>query len=66
VEIPSAGLALAGDRVAELRAGSPPIIARVADNTTVIDLRTVHPDDDPIVTSAVAALEPAAEPAALT
>ncbi len=66
VEIPSAGLALAGDRVAELRAGSPPIIARVADNTTVIDLRTVHPDDDPIVTSAVAALKPAAEPAALT
>ncbi|GIT45991.1 MAG: hypothetical protein Ct9H300mP12_05760 [Acidimicrobiales bacterium] len=49
VEIPSAGLVLAGDRVAELRAGTPPLVARVGDDATVLDLRTVHPDDDGIV-----------------
>ena len=45
VEIPSAGLVLTGDRAAELRAGTPPLVARVADDATVLDLRTVHPDD---------------------
>ncbi len=63
VEIPSAGLVLAGDRVAELRAGSPPVIARVADDATVVDLRTVHPDDDGVVAEALAALDPAPVPA---
>jgi len=66
VEIPSAGLVLAGDRVAELRAGSPPIIARVADDATVVDLRTVHPEDDGVVAAALASLRPAAEPVPLT
>jgi L-seryl-tRNA(Ser) seleniumtransferase len=46
VEIPSAGLALDGDHVAALRAASPPIIARVREGTTVLDLRTVDPADD--------------------
>ena len=59
VEIPSAGLVLAGDRVTELRAGSPPVVARVADDTTVIDLRTVHPYDDDVVAAAIAGLMPA-------
>ncbi len=53
VEIPSAGLVLPGDRVAELRAGTPPVIARVTDGTTVIDLRTVHPDDDDVLRAAL-------------
>ncbi|MDG2428787.1 MAG: L-seryl-tRNA(Sec) selenium transferase [Acidimicrobiales bacterium] len=62
VAIPSAGLVLAGDRVAELRAGSPPVIARVANDATVIDLRTVHPDDDGVITATIAALTPPADP----
>ncbi len=53
VEIPSAGLMIPGDHVAELRAGTPPVIARVHDGSTVIDLRTVHPHDDDVVRAAV-------------
>jgi L-seryl-tRNA(Ser) seleniumtransferase len=50
VEIPSAGVSLAGDVTAQLRASDPkPIIARVDDNRTVLDLRTVDPADDPLV-----------------
>ena len=62
VEIPSAGLVLTGDRVAELRAGSPAVVARVTDGATVLDLRTVHPDDDDVVAEAIAGLAPAATP----
>jgi L-seryl-tRNA(Ser) seleniumtransferase len=53
VEIPSVGIALPGDRTAELRAATPPIVARVQDDTTVLDLRTVSPDDDAHVASVV-------------
>ena len=56
VEIPSVGLSMPGDRVGELRAGNPPVIARVADGSTILDLRTVHPNDDAVVAAAVAAL----------
>jgi L-seryl-tRNA(Ser) seleniumtransferase len=56
LEIPSAGIAVAGDRTAELRAATPPIVARVIDNRTVLDLRTVDPADDAIVAKAVSAL----------
>ena len=56
VEIPSVGLSLPGDRVGELRAGNPPVIARVADGSTILDLRTVHPNDDVVVAAGVAAL----------
>ena len=66
VEIPSAGLVLAGDRVAELRAGTPPLVARVADDATVLDLRTVHPDDDGIVAAAITGLVPPTTPAGPT
>ncbi|MBC8194559.1 MAG: L-seryl-tRNA(Sec) selenium transferase [Acidimicrobiia bacterium] len=53
VEIPSAGLVVQGDHVTELRTGTPPVIARVHDGSTVIDLRTVHPDDDDVIRTAV-------------
>jgi L-seryl-tRNA(Ser) seleniumtransferase len=54
VEIPSAGVALAGDVTEALRATVPkPIIARVEDDRTVLDLRTVEPTDDDIVANAV-------------
>ena len=46
VEIPSAGIALPGDLTGPLRRHDPPIIARVRDGHTVLDLRTVEPDDD--------------------
>jgi L-seryl-tRNA(Ser) seleniumtransferase len=56
VEIPSAGLALDGDRTGALRAGSPPVIARVEEGRTILDLRTVEPDDDETVVAALRAL----------
>ena len=52
-EIPSAGVELDGDYATALRAFDPPVIARVNEQTTVIDLRTVDPDDDAIVAAAV-------------
>ena len=54
--IASAGLAVDGDRTAELRACDPPIFARVVDARTIVDLRTVDPEDDPLVGKALAAL----------
>ena len=55
-EIESCGVVLDGDHTAPLRAGSPPIIARVGDSRTWLDLRTVAPDDDPHVIAALKAL----------
>ncbi len=52
-EIPSAGIELDGDYAAALRAFDPPVIARVNEQTTVIDLRTVDPADDAVVAAAV-------------
>ena len=54
IEIPSAGVALDGDHTAALRSHEPPVIARVHDGRTVLDLRTVDPGDDPVVAKAVA------------
>jgi L-seryl-tRNA(Ser) seleniumtransferase len=56
VEIASAGLSIAGDRAADLRAATPPIIARVHEGRTLLDLRTIHPDDDAHVAAVVASL----------
>lgn len=53
VEIPSVGLALDGDRTAALRNAEPPVIARVDAGRTVLDLRTVEPDDDGVVVDAL-------------
>jgi L-seryl-tRNA(Ser) seleniumtransferase len=55
VTIPSAGVAVEGDISGPLRAGEPPVIARVAGGRTILDLRTVRPDQDPIVAAALAA-----------
>jgi L-seryl-tRNA(Ser) seleniumtransferase len=52
-EIPSAGIEIDGDYTAALRAFDPPVIARVNEQTTVIDLRTVDPADDTVVAAAV-------------
>ena len=37
----------------DLRAHDPPVIARVRDGRTVVDLRSVDPDDDAMVASAL-------------
>ena len=55
-EIPSVGVGVAGDRAAALRSRPRPIIARVTDGTTVVDLRTIDPDDDDEVAGALRAL----------
>jgi L-seryl-tRNA(Ser) seleniumtransferase len=61
LEIPSAGVALAGDLTAPLRAHDPPVIARVVEDRTVVDLRTVDPADDPVLAKALSLAE--AQPA---
>ena len=57
--MPSYGLVLAGDHLAALRAGTPPVVARVRDARTFIDLRTVSPADDHIVVAALTSLNAA-------
>lgn len=54
VEVPSAGLALPGDRRAALRAWAPPVVARVGEGLTICDLRTVAPADDDVLADALA------------
>ena len=56
VEIPSAGVRLDGDLTDALRAADPPVVARVADDATYLDLRTVDPADDALVAGAVKAV----------
>ena len=53
VEIDSVGVAVPGDHTSALRSQSRPTIARVIDGATVVDLRTVHPDDDAEVAAAL-------------
>lgn len=53
-EIPSAGIELDGDHTEALRRHDPPIIARVKEQVTTVDLRTIDPGDDPAVAKAVA------------
>ncbi|MDG2112327.1 MAG: L-seryl-tRNA(Sec) selenium transferase, partial [Actinomycetota bacterium] len=52
-EIASAGIELDGDHTEALRQHDPPIIARVREQLTTIDLRTVDPADDDIIGEAV-------------
>ena len=53
VEIPSAGLKLTGDHVEFFRQQNPPIICRVDNNQTFLDLMTVHPSDDVFINNAI-------------
>ena len=53
VEIDSVGVTVPGDHSSDLRSRPRPIIARVIDGATVVDLRTVHPDDDAEVAAAL-------------
>jgi L-seryl-tRNA(Ser) seleniumtransferase len=56
VEIPSVGLAMVGDHRQALRERQRPLIARTIGNDTIVDLRTIHPDDDEEVAAALAEL----------
>ena len=53
VEIPSAGLRFEGDHVKFFRQQNPPIICRMDNDKTVIDLMTVHPNDDIFIDAAI-------------
>lgn len=53
VTLPSHGLLVEGDATADLRSRDRPIVARVEDATTIIDLRTVDPADDAELTAAL-------------
>ncbi|MBK9180081.1 MAG: L-seryl-tRNA(Sec) selenium transferase [Acidimicrobiales bacterium] len=52
LEIPSAGVALPGDLLAALRSYRPPVVGRVQEGRTLLDLRTVDPADDAVVAAA--------------
>jgi L-seryl-tRNA(Ser) seleniumtransferase len=56
VVIPSWGVVVDGDHLADLRAHEPPVIARVREGRTYLDLRSVDPSDDDIVAGALATL----------
>ena len=55
VEIPSYGVAIPGSHRDALRDRERPLIARMADGQTIVDLRTVDPADDAEVAAALAA-----------
>ncbi|MGH9026321.1 MAG: L-seryl-tRNA(Sec) selenium transferase [Acidimicrobiia bacterium] len=55
-DIPSWGIALEGDRLPDLRRSQPrPVIARVRDGRTILDLRTIEPGEDEYVQTALCA-----------
>jgi L-seryl-tRNA(Ser) seleniumtransferase len=56
VSMPSFGLVLDGDRLAALRDHTVPVVARVREGRTYLDLRSVEPHDDPELVCALQAL----------
>ncbi len=56
VEIPSFGIALTGDHREPLRSAELPVMARVNENTTFLDMRSVDPADDTHIAAALARL----------
>ena len=57
VTIDSFAVVVAGDRLVELRRQQVPIIARVRDARTILDLRSVDPGDDETISDALRNLE---------
>ena len=53
ITMASFGVVLEGDYLASLRAHTTPVIARVREGRTFLDLRSVDPDDDTTVTAAI-------------
>jgi L-seryl-tRNA(Ser) seleniumtransferase len=56
LSIPSAGVGVDGDVTSTLRNRTPPIVARVHDGATVLDLRAVDAEDDVEIAKALGAL----------
>jgi len=56
VEIPSFGITLEGDHRTALRDAPLPVMARVNEGATILDMRSVDPEDDQAVAAALAAL----------
>jgi L-seryl-tRNA(Ser) seleniumtransferase len=54
--IASVAVVIDGDHLVALRAHTPPVIARVRDGRTVLDVRSVDPGDDHHLVTALAAL----------
>lgn len=57
----SIALSLPEGWAAPLRAGTPPVMARVADGRCLVDLRTVTPDDDEVLAQALVAVATGAD-----
>ncbi len=55
VTIASIAITLDGDHLAALRSNDPPVIARTRDGRTYLDLRSVDPADDDVITAALTA-----------
>jgi L-seryl-tRNA(Ser) seleniumtransferase len=55
VELPSVALSLPSHFAAALRSGPRPVVGRVEHGRCLLDLRTVHPDDDAALVAAVLA-----------
>ncbi|MBY8852158.1 L-seryl-tRNA(Sec) selenium transferase, partial [Saccharothrix sp. MB29] len=53
VELPSAAVSLPERYAERLRAGRPPVVARVERGRCLLDLRTVDPADDDVLREAV-------------
>ena len=54
--IPSFGVVLPGDHLESLRSHSLPVISRMRDGRTVLDLRSVDPSDDHVLIAALSTL----------
>lgn len=54
--LPSIAITLVGDRRGALLAGDPPVVARAQGGRTVIDLRTVDPTDDDLLSEVISSL----------
>ena len=55
VELPSVAVSLPESYAARLRTGTPPVVGRLEAGRCLLDLRTVAPEDDELVLSAVRA-----------
>jgi L-seryl-tRNA(Ser) seleniumtransferase len=53
VTIPSCGVVLDGDHLAALRSQATPIVARVREGRTYLDLRSVDPGEDAVLIAAL-------------
>jgi L-seryl-tRNA(Ser) seleniumtransferase len=54
IEQPSAAVSLPVEYAERLPAGDPPVVGGVRQDRCLLDLRTIAPDDDPVVRDAVA------------